>query len=296
MTTGDMHNSTSSIVIILVIVAILVLIIGMVLGWQNHRAFIYNVAREIGKYGTLVQTYDMSYLKGEHFVVKYYPGDKNQAELVLEAAEKFINPVSQKLGYVPDKKVTVVVYPTREKLNSFFGWPANESAMGVYWAGTIRVLAPREWVSADDANDMREEFFKSGPMAHEIAHLAVDYRTKGNYTRWFTEGLAQYVELQLTGFRFNDPAGTLEKERYSIEQLTSQFDQLPNQSLAYRQSLATVYYLVDIYGEQILNEILNELNNGATMDQALQHTCNVDLKIFEKQLNNWLDSNWSVLS
>jgi hypothetical protein len=294
MTTGDMHNSTSTIVII--VIAILVLIIGVTLGWQNHRVIIYSVAREIGKYGTLVQTYDMSYLKGEHFVVKYYPGDKDQAQLVLEASEKFIEPVSQKLGYTPDKKITVVVYPTREKLNNFFGWPASESAMGVYWAGTIRVLAPREWVSTDDFDDMREEFYASGPMAHEIAHLAVDYRTKGNYTRWFTEGIAQYVELQLTGFRFNEPSGSLEKQRYSINQLTNKFDLLPNQSLAYRQSLATVYYLVDVYGDEIVTKILNELKSGATMDQALQRTCGVGLKTFEKQLNNWLDNNWSVLS
>ncbi|MEG6617260.1 hypothetical protein V6C27_12680 [Peptococcaceae bacterium 1198_IL3148] len=296
MTTGDLHNGTSAVTVILTLLMILVVGVGIVLGWQNHRSYIYSIGREIAKYGTLVQTYHLSYLKGDHFVVKYYPGDKEQATLALEAAENFVGPIAEKLGYIPEQEVTIVVYPTREKLNNYFGWPADESAMGVYWAGTIRVLAPREWINTDNAADMREIFFSSGPMAHEIAHLAVDYRTRGNYTRWFTEGIAQYIELELTGFRFKDPAGTLDQQRYSIEQLTNQFDQLPNQSLAYRQSLAATYYLVAVYGEGVLTEILDELMSGATMDQALQRTCDVDLKNFENQLNKWLDNNWHVLS
>nr|WP_238480917.1 peptidase MA family metallohydrolase [Desulforadius tongensis] len=133
-------------------------------------------------------------------------------------------------------------------------------------------------------------------MAHEIAHLVVDHRTKGNYNRWFTEGVAQYVELELTGFRFRDPAGSLENNRYSLQQLSDNFDRLPNQSLAYRQSLAAVYYLVHRYGEDSLVEIMDLLAEGAALDQALQKVCRLNLPDFENKLNDWLDKNWSMFS
>lgn len=296
MTLGNLHNNIHPAVTVLIIVLIMLLLVFLISGWQSNRLYFYSIARESAKYISSVQTFNLSEIKGENFVVKYYPGDQQQAQLVLEAAEQFITPVSTKLGYQPKGKITVVVYPSREQLNKFFGWPADESAMGVYWSGTIRVLAPREWVGTYDSAEAKELFFSSGPMAHEIAHLVVDYRTKGNYNRWFTEGIAQYLELQLTGFRFNEPAGALNKERYTLEQLTNQYDQLPNQSLAYRQSLAAVYYLATQYGEENLTTMLTVLGQGHSMDEALQQVYGIDLKTFEVQLNNWLDTNWNVLS
>lgn len=263
--------------------------------WHGHR-FIAVIGRELAQISTSIQTANQPQLEGQHFIVKYQPGDQEQAQLVLDAAENFIKPVADKLAYKPKDKTLIVVYPNREQLNDYFGWPANESAMGVYWAGTIRVLAPREWIDANDQQELRKTFFESGPMAHEIAHLVVDYQTKGNYSRWFTEGVAQYVEMELTGFRFKDPAGNLNKERYSIEELTKKFDYLPNQSLAYKQSLAAVYYLADQYGEQSIIDIMTFLSYGLSFDQALQKACGLDLRKFENQLNNWLNDNWEILA
>lgn len=293
---GTTHNNIHLTVTALIIVLVIALLLALALGWQSNRLYLYGIAREGTKYISYVQTFSLPQLTGEHFVVKYYPGDQQQAELVLEAAEQFITPISKKLGYQPKGKVLVVVYPNREQLNQFFGWPADESAMGVYWSGTIRVLAPREWINASGADQAKEEFFSSGPMAHEITHLAVDYLTRGNYNRWFTEGIAQYMELQLTGFRFTETAGALNQQRYSLNQLTNQFDQLPNQSLAYRQSLAAVYYLVSQYGEGKLITMLELLGQGQSIDAIFQQIYGFNLEKFENQLNNWLDINWYVLS
>lgn len=300
MPAGDINNSyTYSAHPLLIITALLLTVIfiaAIIWGWYNQRLIIYTAGREIAKLGTSIQTANLPNIKGEQFTVKYYPGDEEQAQLVLDAAEKFMHPVSEKLEYNHKQRITIVVYPTREKLNRYFGWPADESAMGVYWAGTIRVLAPREWVNIQDQEKARQVFYTSGPMAHEIAHLVVDYRTRGNYTRWFTEGIAQYVELEITGFRFREEAGSLNQQRYSLQQLTYEYDELPNQSLAYRQSLAAIVYMVENYGQQSLHEVMDLLGKGYTTDQALIKVCNVNLDTFERQLNDWLDKNWRLLS
>lgn len=282
--------------LIVVLLCILIIFAFFVWSWHSYRPYYYSIARETAKKMTIIQTRHLQQIEDRHFIVKYYQGDQQQAQLVLDAAEKFITPVSDKLGYNPSGKTIIVVYPNREQLNDYFGWPADESAMGVYWAGTIRVLAPREWIDAEDQEEFQQIFLSSGPMAHEIAHLAVDYQTKGNYNRWFTEGVAQYVEMQLTGFKFTDPAGSLSSQRYSMNDLAEKFDYLPNQSLAYKQSLAAVYYLVDRYGEQSILEIMDSLSRGSTIDKALQKTYDINLQTFENQLNDWLDENWQLFT
>lgn len=288
------NNSIQPAALLVVLICVVLFMSAVLWFCQNHRLYMYVLGRELGRLGAVVRSYGLPELKSEYFIVKYYPGDKKQAQMVLEAAEKFIKPVADKLNYTPHRKEIIIVYPSREKLNAYFGWPADESAMGVYWAGTIRVLAPGEWIDAENDEQAWNEFISKGPMAHELAHLMVDYRTRGNYNRWFTEGVAQYVELELTGFRFREEAGNLKNQRYSFQQLTENFDALPNQSLAYRQSLAAVYYIVNKYGYAALAEIIDQLGRGCTLSQALIETCSMDLSQFEDQLNIWLNDNWNI--
>ncbi|MTI80660.1 MAG: hypothetical protein FH758_07185 [Firmicutes bacterium] len=289
-------NNSNITIQILVLLCIILTVATLIWCWQTNRLNIYIVGRELGRLGAKLQTVGLPEVNSKHFTVKYYTGDKEQALMVLRAAEEFIKPVSNHLEYKPHRKEIIVVYPTREKLNAYFGWPADESAMGVYWAGTIRVLAPREWLETANSNEAWDKFVNTGPMAHEIAHLIVDYRTRGNYNRWFTEGVAQYIELKLTGFRFREESGNLRNKRYTLTQLNEKYDSLPNQALAYRQSLAAVYYIINQYGEESLASIINTLRKGLSLDEALQKECGVNLDQFEDQLNNWLDYNWEIFS
>ncbi|RYD06514.1 hypothetical protein N752_04090 [Desulforamulus aquiferis] len=169
------------------------------------RGVTYNAFREGFKQKALWTTRDMETISGEHFMVRYTPGNHQDAVLVLNTAEHFYAPIAEHYGYTKKGKIPVIVYPSRSELNRNFGWEANESAMGVYWTGIIRVLSPNLWVRADEPEEYGKEFMESGPMAHEFTHLVVDYITGGNYTRWFTEGLAQLEEYKLTGFEFDEP-------------------------------------------------------------------------------------------
>ena len=78
--------------------------------------------------------------------------------------------------------------------------------------------------------------------------------TRGNYSRWLTEGLAQYIERDFTGFVLAEPLPEEKKDIYSLTQLDRTFDQRPNQVLAYWQSLETVDYLIEQHGmEKMVN-------------------------------------------
>ncbi|MHB8171182.1 MAG: peptidase MA family metallohydrolase [Thermincolia bacterium] len=259
--------------------------------YQGSRAYVYGAVREVIKTGTLLKIRHMERLEGRHFTVYYEDEDKKMASLVLDTAEKFYRPVVDQLGFIPKEKVPVIIYPTREALGQTFGWEADESAMGVYWAGVIRVLSPQQWVDADEPGEMRRTFETTGPMAHEFIHLVVDYRTKGNYPRWFTEGVAQYEEFKLTGFLFREPGSRLDQPLYPFSEMDADFDYLPNQSLAYRQSLVTVQYLIKEYGSAKLDNILTNLGRGMSLNRSFKEAIGVDVNGFEQDFHIWLREN-----
>ncbi|MGB9803546.1 peptidase MA family metallohydrolase [Desulfofundulus sp.] len=252
------------------------------------RACLYNIFREASRAQVMISTRHLPTLSDGHFVVRYYPGDDESARLVLKSAREFYPLVARDFRFDSREKIPVIVHPTRESLNASFGWPASESAMGVYWAGVIRVLSPTAWIDARDSRQIEEVFNASGPVAHELTHLVVDYITRGNVPRWFTEGVAQYEEYRLTGFRL---AGTSEfagQPLYDFKEMERDFDRLPNQTLAYWQSLEAVEYLVDVYGDESLHKILAALGQGDSMDTALKQVTGQDLDCFAAGLRSWL--------
>ena len=252
------------------------------------RGYAYELYREAARANVEFKSRNLSTIEGSHFRVKYQDADRNYAGVVLEASEKFYAPIAEKYGVKVNRKITVMVYPSREELNASFGWPANESAMGVYWVGVIRVLSPASWIQEREPDQMREVFISSGPMAHEITHLAVDYATSGNCPRWLTEGLAQLEEYQLTGFRFPDQASASGKSFYSLKQMDRDFDNLPDQSLAYRESLSVVEYIQSYYGEDKLKEIVSLLGTGRSIDDSVSQALGLGLVELEQ--------NWQISS
>ncbi|GAB6179215.1 hypothetical protein JCM14036_05340 [Desulfotomaculum defluvii] len=247
----------------------------------------YIIYREGFRQKALWTTRSMHTLSGDHFKLRFSQGNVKDAELVLATAEKFYAPIAEKYGYTGKGKIPIIVYSSRAELNRNFGWEANESAMGVYWAGVIRILSPHIWIDEDDPNLYREEFVHSGPMAHEFTHLVVDYITSGNYTRWFTEGIAQYEEYKLTGFEFDKLQASLDQPLYRLAEMNAYFDDLPNQPLAYRQSYLAVRYIAEVYGEDTLKVILQNLAQGNKTETVLEKVLGVNMKDFEENYINW---------
>ncbi len=253
------------------------------------RGYVYNIFREVARAQVMISTRHMLTLSDGHFVVRYYPGDADSARLVLKTAQELYPLVVRDFRFSSKKKIPLVVHPTRESLNASFGWPASESAMGVYWAGVIRVLSPTVWIDGRDPQQVEEIFVSTGPVAHELTHMVVDYITRGNVPRWFTEGIAQYEEYKITGFRLAKAGDFPEQQLYDFAEMERNFDRLPNQALAYWQSLAAVEYLVGVYGEESLHKILAALGRGRDMDGALQEVTGGDLEQFTAGMRSWLD-------
>lgn len=227
----------------------------------------------------------------EHFTVRYHNGDTAMAALVAQAAEAAYQPVSAMFNYNIAHKTVIVMAADQAELNRSFGWSGDQHAMGVYWGGSIQVLSPRSWPEGSVTID---EFMHSGPMVHEFTHLVFDYMVNGNYPRWFTEGLAQYAEYQVNGYQWLTATNNLQYGHiYSLAELQQQFDELPNQSLAYRQSFAAVQYISVVHGEAVLQQVIKALATGRTMEEAITATLAMSYERFEHDYLAWARSSLS---
>lgn len=245
------------------LVLILILVAALLVSRNSQSVMRFMVGQEIN-----LKTADFDYYQSEHYDIKYTSVDKPYVKLIADVAEEAYDSVSAAFDREPSCRTVLVVYPDSSSLSKSFGWDKDANAMGVYWAGSIRILSPREWLPEDD---MRLYFAREGPMVHEFAHLMVDEMSRGNYNRWWTEGMAQYIEKKITGFEFSSPfAEGKDFEYYQLKQLGKHFDEL-DQSIAYWESLQAAEYIAYNYGEKSLFAITRQLGQGQSMEQAIEN-------------------------
>lgn len=259
--------------------------------WPQPRAAAYRLYREQGRERTLGQVAEYKRARSERFELYYTDADQDVTDLVLQTAEEVYDEVVEQLGHRPAGRVPVILYHTRTDLREAFGWGNGESALGVYWHGTIRLLSPDAWLDYKEKSKQARAFQKLNPIAHELTHYVLDYLTSGNYPRWFTEGLAQRVERKVTGFLWIEASSSLDQELYSLGDLRDRFDTLKNQPLAYRQSYLLVEYMVEEYGEEQLTRLIHLLAEGTLFDQAVERAYGTSMEQIYTGWKSWVAEN-----
>lgn len=250
----------------------------------------YEIAREMTRIRVLQEFAGWEVLENPYFTVYHRPEDAAAGRLVLETAMAVYRPVVEILAYEPTRKVPIVVHPSREELAESFGWSTHDGALGVYWAGVIQILSPSIWLRTANPARQARLFLENGPIAHEFAHVVVDYKARGNYPRWLSEGIAQYIEYKLYGVIWRDQESALEQPLYTLAELDD-FSSFPDQSLAYRQAFSLVLYMVETWGEECLPALLEELGRGAFFDRAMKKVTGCSLEELEADWLAWLEKN-----
>ena len=270
-----------------IVIGLLAIMLALLLFTQlsmKPRLWIYPVVRQVAMAKLDYETRNMQQYSTEHFLIKYTASDADQVAMVAQAAEVAYRPVTDMMGYAASKKATIYIYPDRQEMRQAIGWSGDESAMGVYYSGVIQVLSPKAWMKSGDTV---ATFVHNGPVAHEFTHLVLDYQTNGNYSRWFTEGLAQYTEYKVNDYEWITPTNHLTGNIYTLAELDEHFDDLPNQALAYRESLAAVRFIADNFGEDKLRQIDGLLAQGKPLKAAISATLGLTYDEYEQNWKTW---------
>jgi len=204
------------------------------------------------------------YIVTPHFIILFKPESKGSIPAVINAAEKTYEIVGKDFDFYPKGKTPIVVFPDSVSLQAAFSWPHDENTQGVYFRGIIYVQSPDVWIN--ETEDMERVFFKKGPMVHEYTHLVVDVLTFGNYPRWFTEGVAQYVERQITGYTLDEDFEVVGNRVYTYEEIMYNFDNLQDVPSAYLGALEMTDFLAKDGGIQELKRIMRLLKKGDSVN------------------------------
>lgn len=272
---------------------VLLIILSVILGCYLFRSDIKlgHIWQKISRFAVgqeiRFNTAQFREIQTEHFKIKYTNTDDDYVKMIADSAELAYSQVSNKMNTDGKKKTTMVVYPDSRSLAQCFGWDKNEKALGVYWAGTIRILSPHEWLK-QAYNE--EEFQTDGPLVHEYVHLIVDDMTGGNYNRWWTEGVAQYIEKQITGFEFEDPQDISAGQLYTFRELDKNFDEL-DQQISYWESRQAVEFIASQYGEEKIYTVMDHLAQGDTLNQAIEKATGTDFNNFAYQCYQYMEKH-----
>jgi hypothetical protein len=272
-------------------VFVLLIMLAVILGGYLYRSDIQprQIWQKISRFAVgqeiIFRTAQFQEMQTEHFRIKYTQADDDYVSIIADSAELAYSQVSNKMNTNGKQKTTIVVYPDSQSLAQCFGWDKNEKALGVYWAGTIRILSPHEWLKHEYNED---EFQTEGPLVHEYVHLIVDDMTGGNYNRWWTEGVAQYVEKRITGFQFEDPQDVTAGQLYTFQELDKNFDEL-DQQMSYWESRQAVEFIASQYGEEKIYMVMDHLAQGDRLYRAIEKATGIDFEDFAYQCYRYME-------
>ncbi len=205
-----------------------------------------------------------------------YNTEVDFAKITGEVLEEHYEEICKKLDYFPDKKVPVIIYDSKEELLESIKLEEENSPVGAYYSGIIHMLSPIEWIG--DISNINEIYKETTPAIHEFTHLLVDEKTNNNYPIWFTEGIALYMEDKIMGFEWKEGVG--ETSNITLEQLNKDFSNL-NQEVAYRKSYEVVSSLVDNYGFDKINLLLDSLGRGKGIKNSFEAVLKIKLEEFD---------------
>jgi hypothetical protein len=206
-------------------------------------------------------------IRTAHFIIKYPAGDGADAAIVASQVERAYAFVFSRMGGRPADPVVVRV-ETRAALAADLSVPPEQDPLGAYWRGVIWLLTPSAYLPGSAAQ-RQAAFATVGPVAHELTHLADDDITGGRMPAFLDEGMAQYIQWRFSGYLWLQASNTFCQPHYSWSQLVSDFDSLPNQALAYRESFAVVRAVEDA-SPHAAARMMAAISTGATPSQAVR--------------------------
>lgn len=155
---------------------------------------------------------------------------------------------------------------------------------------------PEPWVAgvADPAG--RRIALRTGPglagpsglrsvLRHELAHVALAAATNGNYSRWLTEGYAQYVSGEWSlGDAWHLQYAFLRRGAATLRDIDLRFRRhTADVRMGYLLSYTAVHELAALGGEAGLRAVFGHLREGSTFGDAVASTYGITEEAFEKR-------------
>jgi tetratricopeptide (TPR) repeat protein len=255
-------------------------------GDAGLAARVARLEREGARHGAFVQAVT------RHFTIQF-DGHENRDlhRVALGILEEAYGEIGRAFGFFPGDATTVILY-SRQQFTDITRTPQWTGAL---FDGKIRIPT--------DGYEVRPDAFKR-VLFHEYVHALIHAKTGAPVGRlearqgprvpvWLHEGLAQYFEPSTdsrSGREQRVSAGEREGQRVipfaSLESSFMSFTESQAET-AYAQSRSMVGYLIDRYGMDRINRLLDRLANHQTIDAACRDVLSISYDRLERA---WRDA------
>lgn len=222
-------------------------------------------------------------LKTEHFDIYYYAEMKELAEIGAESAEESYKFLEDKFNHSIEDRIPLIFYSNHAHFQQTNTIPyiLPEGVGGFFEFIKGRVVVPSNGSIPDFKRVLRHE------LVHVFTH-SKHYRILKDHRKthfpslplWFIEGLAEYWSQG-----WNDEAEMFIKDAILNGYLVplSQMYQIYGSFLMYKEGQAIIKYIVDTYGEQKINQLIENTWKQDNFSDVLKLTIGLDYKEFDKE-------------
>jgi tetratricopeptide (TPR) repeat protein len=211
-----------------------------------------------------------------HFLMRYDGGtaDPSLVRDISDFLESGYQRLSALFEAYPDSPFVVVLYPRQQF------YRVTEAPPWSIGVNDGKIKVPIKGVESF-SKDLQEI------LIHELSHSFIDYKTGRNCPVWLQEGLAQYAEGKSAGEDGLRILSALERQKNlpPITRLNGSFSEATNEAayVLYVESLSFTEYLIDRYRMYELNQLLEDLGKGVSLQEAIESTYMIPLDRLDEE-------------
>jgi hypothetical protein len=202
----------------------------------------------------------------------WYKGDRAFADALMAAAQQGLQRIENDTGAMPQGNVRIYIYASSQDLQGAELFPQQ-------WEGGVTFTGYDIIAIGVATSDLA---FGQRAVPHELTHWIVHQITFNDYGAglpvWLDEGLATYGEGTLSPDYQAALNYAINNNRLiSVRSLSSPFSAIPEEAyISYGESNSIVTYLIQKYGRDKMNQLLEVFHQGSGYDEALQQVYGFD--------------------
>jgi hypothetical protein len=201
----------------------------------------------------------------------WYSGNQLFANTLMNAAQEGLQRIQNDIGLTPQGHVRIYIYASTQDLQ-------GAMLFAEQWEGGV-TFEGFDIIAIGVAPDQLS--FGEGAIPHELTHWAVHQVTFNDYGAglppWLDEGLATYIQGTVPEYQEALNYAIQHNQLISVRSLSSPFSAITEQALiSYGESQSIVTFLLQTYGEDKMDQLLNVFHQGAGYDDALKQVYGFD--------------------
>ncbi|MEK7757642.1 MAG: tetratricopeptide repeat protein, partial [Planctomycetota bacterium] len=222
-----------------------------------------------------------------HFVVKYdAEHDPGLGEYVASYLEPIYEAVTSDFETPLTEKTIIEIFPTHRAFGVRITGKPWIHTVGASTGRIIALASPRE------STELMGRYNLARVLKHEFTHTVTLAATDNRIPHWFTEGLAVYEEDAPRPFDWSELlADAVRRDRlFTLESVDWGFirpRRPTDRQMAYAQSEWMVEYIVERFGYDMIQTMVNRFRTGKTQSEVFTDHFGVEPAKFDRAFHDW---------